>query len=116
MSPSLFQGLNKKYNDELNEMTKGLKLEVSLLKQSHDARSSRSSVQQLKQEMCMEYSSTLKVRELWLFKIKNHRVKWEQIFYTCASVGFLLHIFFYLSPSFHKISFTESHMNSFVLR
>jgi len=64
MFPSLFQDLNKKYNDELNEITKGLKLEISLLKQSHDAKSSRSSVQQLKQEMCMEYSSTLKVREL----------------------------------------------------
>ena len=63
MFPSLFQDLNKKYNDELNEITKGLKLEISLLKQSHDAKSSRSSVQQLKQEMCMEYSSTLKVRE-----------------------------------------------------
>jgi hypothetical protein len=79
MFPSLLQGLNKKYNDELNEITKGLKLEISLLKQSHDAKSSRSSVQQLKQEMCTEYSSTLKVRELWLFKFKNHRVKWEQV-------------------------------------
>jgi len=79
MFRSSFQDLNKKYNDELNEITKGLKLEISLLKQSHDAKSSRSSVQQLKQEMCMEYSSTLKVREPWLFKIKNHRVDWEQV-------------------------------------
>ena len=79
MFPSSFQDLNKKYNDELNEITKGLKLEISLLKQSNDAKSSRSSVQQLKQEMCMEYSSTLKVRELRLFKIKNHRAKREQV-------------------------------------
>jgi hypothetical protein len=67
----LFQDLNKKHNDELNEVTKGLKLEISLLKQPHDGKSSRSSVQQLKQEMCMEYTSTLKVRLLQLFKIKD---------------------------------------------
>jgi hypothetical protein len=79
MFPYLFQDLNEKHNDELNEITKGLKLEILLLKQSHDARPSRSSVQQLKQEMCMEYSSTLKVRALRLFKIKELREKWEQM-------------------------------------
>ncbi|XP_033609685.1 A-kinase anchor protein 9 isoform X6 [Cryptotermes secundus] len=56
----LRKDLSKKHSDELNEVTKGLKLEISLLKQSHDGSSSRSSVQQLKQEMCMEYTSTLK--------------------------------------------------------
>jgi hypothetical protein len=57
----LFQDLNKKHSDELNLITKGLKLEISLLKQPHDGKSSRSSVHQLKQEMCMEYTSSLKV-------------------------------------------------------
>jgi hypothetical protein len=68
----LFQDLNKKHSDELNEVTKGLKLEISLLKQPHDGKCNGSNMHQLKQEMCMEYTSTLKVRLLRLFKIKNH--------------------------------------------
>lgn len=67
----LLQDLSKKHSDELTEVTKGLKLEISLLKQSHDGSSSRSSVQQLKQEMCMEYTSTLKVRVLWPLKLQD---------------------------------------------
>jgi hypothetical protein len=67
----LFQNLNQKHNDELNEVTKGLKLEISLLKQPHDSKFSRSSVHQLKQDMCMEYTSTLKVRLLRFLKVKN---------------------------------------------
>ncbi|XP_069680061.1 A-kinase anchor protein 9-like isoform X4 [Periplaneta americana] len=56
----LRQELNKQHKDEMNEATKGLELEISLLKQPYGNTSNRPSVQQLKQEMCMEYTSSLK--------------------------------------------------------
>ena len=55
-----------------------------------------------------------RLEEPWLFNIKNHRVKWEQVWvwmlYIGTSVGFSsAYIFFTRPHSFHKIRFIESH-------